>query len=196
MPGRPHERISRPSAVQQPVGSGHRAIHGPSRGGVDQWRVLNPTGAQQATIRGRVSMFPAECLPIATTGRDPFTTQLLAVVSPAQRDLLVYRVGAMHSGPMSAVHVDKPGYRPIDVVVLRRAETVSYLAVLWKSATEALLEHYLVTDGAISPILTEPLAPTTLFIESPGFVRGTALRDVFAFAPEQVERRQYDLSAR
>ena len=163
---------------------------------VDEWRVLNPTGAQQATIRDHEDWFAPECMPIATTGRDSFDTQLVAVVSPDRRDLLVYRVGAIQLGPMSSLHVDKPGYTPRDVVFLRRSETVTYLAVLWKSAREALLEHYVVTDVRIAPILAEPVAANVEFIESPGFARTTDLREIFLFAPDRVERREYDLSVR
>lgn len=149
----------------------------------------------QATLRGRSGHFAAECMPIATTGRDQFATNYVALASPSSDELYVYRAGAINAGPVATVALHA-GYQPKDVVFARTSESPVYVSVLRKSATDAVIEAYMLSSDHR---LTGPLAPqgvalSTQFIESPGFVAGTNLRDMYIFGSGDSERRQYDLT--
>jgi hypothetical protein len=165
-----------------------------------RWSVrILPGGAQQATLRGLGSVrFPAACMPIATTGFDSFDQQYVAVASPAAGDFLIFRAGAMDAGPTGALRILKTGYKPADLVILRKDVALAALVILWKSdtvGTQALLEGYRMTNGDLSGtlVLSYPVPSTTMFIESPGFVGGMN-RDLYTFAPEGIYRATIDLT--
>lgn len=147
----------------------------------------------QATLSGPRGHFAPECMPMATTGRDGLATQYIALASPSSNELFVYRADAINAGPVASVALHA-GYRPLDVVFARANETAVYVTVLRKSPTDTVLDAYVLVDGRLSPILSQGVAPTMQFVESPGFLPASPMRDLFVYGPDEVDRRVIDLS--
>jgi hypothetical protein len=168
------------------------------------WRVRNPVGAQQATVRRPDGTpYPAECMPIATTGRGYFSKHYVALVVPSSGEIVVHRAGQLHVRAAGRLLEPAEG-RAHDIVFLRNAEALSYLAVLWKSANETLIKHYTLLNldsperTSVSSFHAEVVPHSIHFIESPGhpYDRSSSLRQLYLFAPESVYVSEYDLEAR
>jgi hypothetical protein len=163
-----------------------------------RWNVRTAAGGvQQAAIAGvHGEPLPPECMPIATTGLgDPFDFQYVAIASPFRGDFLIFRAGALDAGPTGAQRITKPGLRPVDLILMRASAGTAALVVLWKGPTRALVEAYQVTAGSLSPspLQSDNVTPSAMFIESPQWVTGTN-RDIYLFAPEGIYTGTVDLT--